>query len=252
MLEDFLLVIVAGVVGILVGLTGVGGGAVMTPALILLFGVSPLTAVATDLIFATITKLVSGALHNKAGSVDWAVLRRMWLGSLPGVGLGILAVIFFLGENLAVLSLLLATLLAITALSMLRASSSFQSKNISTSKTTAGGVFIGFSVATTSVGAGALGMALLRTLLGDRDPRRLVGTDVVHAIPVALLAGLSYGFAGLIDWNLLVLLISGSIPGVVLGSLLVQKVSPTVMKKILGLVLMLAAAGILAKTLGLS
>lgn len=252
MLEEFLLMTVAGVVGILVGLTGVGGGAVMTPALILLFGINPVTAVATDLILATVTKVVSGVLHNRAGSVDWSVLRRMWLGSLPGVGLGIVAVIYFLGDNLAVLSFFLAVLLFVTAISMLRAKSGFQSGNMTESKTTAGGVFIGFSVATTSVGAGALGMALLRALLGDKDPKRLVGTDVIHAIPVAMLAGLSYGFAGLIDWSLLLLLLTGSIPGVILGSLLVQKVNPAAMRKVLGLVLLLAAGGTLTKALGLS
>lgn len=251
MIEELLLALVAGVVGILVGLTGVGGGAVMTPALILMFGISPVTAVATDLIFATITKIVSGFVHNKAGSVDWSVLRKMWLGSLPGVLLGIVAVIYLLGGNLASLSFFLAVLIAITAISMLRAKSGFQSTNMTKARTTAVGVFIGFSVATTSVGAGALGMALVRALLGDKDPKRLVGTDVVHAIPVALLAGLSYGFAGLIDWTLLLILLTGSIPGVILGSLFVQKVDSAAMRKSLGLVLLLAAVGIITKALGL-
>lgn len=251
MLEQTLLLLVAIAVGFLVGLTGVGGGAIMTPTLIIFFGFNPITAVATDLIFAAFTKAVSGFVHNRSGGVDWPVLRRLWLGSLPGVIFGLFLVVSFLGENLAFLSLLLAVILTATAVSMLISSSSSSGLRKPTLRTTVGGFIVGFSVATTSVGAGALGMALLRTLLGDKNPQRLVGTDIVHAIPVAVLAGISYGFAGFIDWSLLSLLLTGSIPGVVLGSLMVGRVNSTAMRKILGVVLLAAAAGILLKGLAL-
>lgn len=252
MIEDLALVFMAAAVGALVGLTGVGGGAVMTPALILLFGVSPVTAVATDLVFALVTKIVSGVIHNKAGVVDWTALKKMWLGSLPGVALGVFAVVFLFVENLTALTVLLTLLLIFTALSMLKPKPHIQANRMSKAGTAAGGLFIGFSVATTSVGAGALGMVLLRSLLGDEDSRRLVGTDVVHAIPLALLAGLSYGFAGLIDWNLLLILLTGSVPGVIFGSLLVRKINTEILRRIVGLVLILAAAGIGAKAFGLA
>ena len=107
-----------------------------------------------------------------------------------------------------------------------------------------GGGFIGFAVATTSVGAGAMGMALLRSLIGDRDPKKLVGTDIVHAIPIALIAGVSYFFAGVFDAGLLVNLLLGSIPGVVIGSSVVSKINAVYLRKLLAVVLMVAAIGI--------
>jgi uncharacterized membrane protein YfcA len=107
-----------------------------------------------------------------------------------------------------------------------------------------GGGFIGFAVATTSVGAGAMGMALLRSLMGDRDPKKLVGTDIVHAIPIALIAGVSYFFAGFFDGGLLVNLLIGSLPGVVIGSMLVSKINANYLRKLLAVVLLLGAIGI--------
>lgn len=236
------IVLTAFFVGGLVGITGVGGGAVMTPALIIFFGMPPVVAIATDLVFATITKLVASIIHSKAGSVDWTVAKRIWFGSIPGTVIGIGLLIYLANEFVLAINILLFLLLVITAVSMLV--SIGVSKTPSNRLPIIGGGFIGFAVATTSVGAGAMGMALLRSFMGDGDPKKLVATDIVHAIPIALIAGVSYFFAGFFDWGLLVNLLIGSLPGVVIGSMLVAKINASYLRKLLAVVLLMAAIGI--------
>ena len=236
-------------VGALVGITGVGGGAVMTPALILLFGIPPVVAIATDLVFATITKLVASVFHSKIGSIDWAVARRIWKGSIPGTLLGIALLVYLASELIFVVNVLITFLLVATSISMLV--SIGVSKTANSRVPVIGGGFIGFAVATTSVGAGAMGMALLRSLIGDKEPKRLVGTDLIHAIPIALIAGVSYFIAGFFDLNLLWSLLAGSLPGVAIGSMMVSKINASVLRKVLAVVLMLAAVGMLLKATGL-
>jgi uncharacterized protein len=148
-----------------------------------------------------------------------------------------------------VLTTLLFLVLLYTSYSLLRSSGVSGRLFDSPAKTTTSGVFIGFAVATTSVGAGALGMALLRAKLGDQNPRQLVGTDIVHAIPIALIAGSTFAFAGFMDLELLLLSLAGSIPGVLLGSLLVGKIDAPLLRRILGVVLAVAAVGVLLKVL---
>lgn len=241
------MVLAAFVVGGLVGLTGVGGGAIMTPALILLFGVPPVVAIATDLVFATIIKLVASAIHSRSGSVDWPVARKIWKGSIPGVIVGIAVLVYIANELVFVVNILLATLLVVTSVSMIISFGISKSNN--QRLPVIGGGIIGFAVATTSVGAGAMGMALMRSLLGDKDPKKLVGTDIVHAIPVALIAGFSYFFAGFFDFLLLVELLIGAVPGVILGSILAGRFNAAALRKVLAIVLLIAAIGILANTL---
>lgn len=248
MLEQLPLIIVAVVVGLLVGLTGVGGGAIMTPVLIVFFSIQPVVAIATDLVFATLTKLVSTLVHSGQGSVNWMAAREIWRGSIPGAITGILVVLTVGSMFDAVLTTLLVLVLVYTSYSMFRSKGASGRLFDSKSSTSAGGAFIGFAVATTSVGAGALGMALLRAKLGDRNPKQLVGTDIVHAIPVALVAGSTYAFAGFMDIELLLVLLAGSIPGVLVGSLLVGRIDASWLRKFLGAVLLVAAAGILLKT----
>ena len=245
--EPLLLAGFAILVGALVGLTGVGGGAVMTPLLIVGFGVNPLVAVATDLVYATVIKIISALIHGRAGNVDWPVLRRLWLGSIPGVAVGIGFVFFLLGEDLTALTFLLAGLLLLSGVSMILGTNLLGKRPIGVLGVSGFGGFIGFSVATTSIGAGALGMAVLRRIFGDAAPSRLVGTDIVHAIPIALLAGGAYWVGGLLDWSLLGLLLLGSIPGVIVGSMLTNRVNTNFLRKILGSVLIVAAAGIVLR-----
>ena len=244
------IVLTAFLVGGLVGITGVGGGAVMTPVLIIFFGIPPVVAIATDLVFATITKLVASVIHSKSGSVDWFVAKRMWMGSIPGTAIGIGLLVYLANEFVFAVNILLSLLLVVTAVSMLV--SIGVTKTSSSRLPVVGGGFIGFSVATTSVGAGAMGMALLRSLMGDRDPKKLVGTDIVHAIPVALIAGLSFFFAGFFDGGLLVNLLIGSLPGVVIGSMLVTKINASYLRKLLAVVLLLAAIGIGLNAFGIN
>lgn len=248
--------------GLFVGLTGVGGGALMTPVLLLFFGVVPTTAIATDLWFAAITKLVGASIHHDAGHVDWQVVRRLWLGSLP-MALLVVLVVSFSGPLIKVAWLAqgIGLVVLITAIGLLLAPRLFalargrrldnpaRFKAAQPLLTVLGGATLGICVALTSVGAGALGSVMLLYLYPLRmTPHRLVATDLVHAIPLAVVAGLGYLFAGLVDWEMLLSLLVGSVPAIIVGSLLARKVSGRWIQVLLALVLLVAAW----KTLGLS
>ena len=249
MIIELSYVSVAFAIGVLVGLTGVGGGAVMTPVLIVGFGINPVTAVATDLVFAAVTKISAGFVHGKSGSVDWTSVRRLWVGSIPGVVLGIVVLTIISGQHLWLVGSFLAVLILITGISMIRTQGTSNHKQIKATRASFSGGFIGFAVATTSVGAGALGMTALKAMMSDRDPKKLVATDIVHAVPISLLAGASYSFAGFLDWSLLGWLLLGSIPGAILGSLQSGKIDAVFLRKILGVVLVFAAVGLMLKFL---
>ena len=251
MTPDFALVASALIVGFLVGLTGVGGGAIMTPLLMVVFGIPALVAIATDLLFATITKVVSVLVHARHRAIDWGVARLVWTGSLPAALLGVAFAVFVSAVFSQILGFLLVLMLLVTAAAMLRSNDGV-SKSISQFKGRLGGAVIGFSVATTSVGAGALGMALLRSLLGDKEPKQLVGTDIVHAIPVALIAGGGYAIGGYLDLLLLTNLLLGSIPGVILGSMFVGRLPAQALRKSIAILLVVAAIGVLFKLIGLA
>jgi uncharacterized membrane protein YfcA len=239
-------------VGVMVGVTGVGGGALMTPILVLLFGVAPAAAVGTDLWFAAITKLVGGAVHHSKGSVDWQVLRRLALGSLP-TSIVTLTWLHLAGmgqmKNGFILNALGAVLL-LTALAMvfknrthalgqrLRATAPEQFKRAQPALTVLAGAILGFLVTLTSVGAGALGAVMLLYLYPWRmTPARLVGTDIVHAIPLTLVAGTGHMMMGNVDFSLLGGLLLGSIPGIVLGSLIGSKTPENLLRFAIAVVL---------------
>lgn len=245
--------------GFVVGLTGVGGGALMTPILLLVFGVSPVTAIATDLWFAVITKLVGARVHHINGQVDWQVARRLWLGSLP---LALLIVVLVsLGAQLAKVDWLtkaIGAVVLVTAAGLLaapklmayarkkRVSHAERFKSAQPVLTVISGAVLGLCVALTSVGAGALGSVMLLFLYPLRmTPHRLVATDIVHAIPLAAVAGIGYLFAGMVDWWMLVSLLIGSIPTVLLGGLLAGKIAGRWIQIALALVLMLAGIKVL-------
>ncbi|MBF7731017.1 sulfite exporter TauE/SafE family protein [Pseudomonas sp. N040] len=245
--------------GFVVGLTGVGGGALMMPILLLL-GVNPITAVATDLWFAALTKLVAAGIHSRAEQVDWTVVRRLWLGSLPLALLIVLLVsagasvqkVDWLGQAIGGVVLLTAAgmLLApwLRALATRsRIGNPRQFMRWQPAMTVVAGAVLGLCVALTSVGAGALGSVILLYLYPLRmTPHRLVATDIMHAIPLALVAGLGYLFAGRVDGNMLLSLLAGSIPAVIAGSLLSRRLNGRWLQVALALVLL--AAGL--KTLG--
>ena len=245
--------------GFVVGLTGVGGGALMTPILLIFFGVSPTTAIATDLWFAAITKLVGARVHHTNGNVDWQVAKRLWLGSLPMALL--IVVIVSLGAQVAKVDWLtkaIGIVVLITAIGLLgapklvayargrRIGQPEQFKAAQPALTVMSGGVLGLCVALTSVGAGALGSVMLLYLYPLRmTPHRLVATDIVHAIPLAVVAGLGYLFAGMVDWWMLASLLVGSIPTVLLGSLLAGKIPGRAVQLALALVLMAAGVKVL-------
>lgn len=241
--------------GFVVGLTGVGGGALMTPILLLFFGVSPTTAIATDLWFAAATKLVGARIHNEAGQVDWQVVKRLWMGSLP-VAIVVVGLVS-LGHQLVRVEWLtnaIGTVVLITAAGLLlaprllalargrRLGNPEKFKRAQPAMTVAAGAVLGLCVALTSVGAGAMGSVMLLYLYPLRmTPHRLVATDLVHAIPLAIVAGMGYLFAGMVDWSMLASLLLGSIPAIILGSILASRISGRLIQILLALTL--AAVG---------
>ena len=242
--------------GFVVGLTGVGGGALMTPILLIFFGVSPTTAIATDLWFAAITKLVGARVHHTNGNIDWQVTKRLWLGSLPMALL--IVVIVSLGAQVAKVDWLtkaIGIVVLITAMGLLvapklvtyargrRIGHPERFKAAQPALTVMSGGILGLCVALTSVGAGALGSVMLLYLYPLRmTPHRLVATDIVHAIPLAVVAGLGYLFAGMVDWWMLLSMLLGSTPAVIVGSVLAGRVSGRGVQ--IALALVLFAAGL--------
>lgn len=240
-------------VGLLVGLTGVGGGSLMTPLLVLAFGVSPQTAVGTDLLYAAITKITGSAVHGWRDTVDWKIVRRLAYGSIPAALLT-LVVLSYVGKVGAssehVILLSLAGLLAITSLTVL-----FRSRLITFSQeldpldppfkvlagTTVLGAVIGVAVTISSVGAGAIGMTVLLMLYPRLPVVRIVGSDIAHAVPLAMIAGTGHWLIGDVDAVLLVNLLIGSIPGVIIGSLLSTRAPDRLLQPLLALVLALSA-----------
>ncbi len=244
-------------VGALVGLTGVGGGSLMTPVLILMFGVHPATAVGTDLLFAACTKSVGALVHARSQTIDWTVTRRLATGSIPATALviGALTVMHARTDMISgTITPILAVALLITAvlvvfqkqvLRFVAVRDDALSPRLRAGLTVAAGVVLGVLVSLSSVGAGALGVTAL-TLLYPRLPTpRVVGSDIVHAIPLTLLAGMGYWLMGSVNWPLLGSLLSGSIPGIVVGSLLATRVPAEALRTVLATVLVVAAGKLL-------
>jgi hypothetical protein len=248
---DFAYAFAGAITGFVVGLTGVGAGALMTPILLLFFGVAPATAIATDLWFAALTKLIGARFHNNAGQVDWQVVKRLWAGSLPMAFVVVILVGFGYAQiKVEWLTQAIGVVILITALGLILAPKLAQVakgrrledpakfKHLQPVLTVLGGAVLGVFVALTSVGAGALGSVMLLYLYPLRmTPHRLVATDLVHAIPLAVVAGLGYVFAGMVDWFMLASLLSGSIPAIIAGSLLARRISGRWIQLALALVL---------------
>lgn len=239
-------------VGTMVGATGVGGGSIMTPLLVLLLGVAPHTAIGTDLLYASATKVVGVGVHSFAGRVDWQVVRRLALGSLPAA----LATLLWLhqagsqGVRDGTTILALGIVLLLTAVAMIcmpllirRAERngfalSGRYAVIQPALTVACGIVLGFLVTLTSIGAGALGAPLLLFLYPKRlTPVRLVATDLAHAIPLALVAGAGHVLLGNVDFAMLGQLLVGSIPGVWIGAHFGGKLPGAVLRPAIAIVL---------------
>ncbi|PZU06860.1 sulfite exporter TauE/SafE family protein [Sphingomonas sp.] len=241
-----LLYSIAGVaVGLLVGLTGVGGGSLMTPLLVLAFGFHPATAVGTDLLYASATKSVGTAVHGFSGSVDWKIVRRLALGSVPAtlVTLGLLA---FIGTRVGgtehLITFVLGLALIATAIAMIfrgRIVARYADRidalgdgQVRTLTIILGGM-LGVLVALSSVGAGALGMTALLVLYPKLPTSRLVGSDIAHAVPLTLVAGMGHWAMGSVNFGLLLSLLIGSIPGIIVGSLLSTRIPDRALRAVL-------------------
>lgn len=261
-LEVWVNSIVGFVVGLMVGATGVGGGALMTPALVLLLGVAPSTAVGTDLLFAAVTKLFGVGIHRAQDNVDWQVVRRLAMGSLPSavVTLSWLHLTNSSGGDQGKFTFALAIVLVLTGLLMilkpslnqlgkkLRSSDPTHFLKFQSLFTVMSGAILGFLVTFTSIGAGALGVVLLVFLYPFRlTSAKLVGTDLAHAIPLSLVAGSGHLLLGNVNFQLLCWLLIGSIPGVLIGGYYGGKLPDKVLRS--GIAVILSAVGLKMLTL---
>jgi uncharacterized protein len=239
------------VVGALVGLTGVGGGSLMTPLLVLGFGIHPAAAVGTDLLYAAVTKTGGTLIHGRHGTVDWRVTGLLAAGSIPTTALTIFALAQLgpQGPQVArVIHLVLGIALVLTAAALifrrnLRAFASEHSSGLSPRRrvivTIATGALLGVLVSISSVGAGAIGVTALILLYPELSTSRVVGSDIAHAVPLTLLAGTGHWWLGSVDWALLGSLLLGSLPGILVGSSLATRVPERALRTILAATLAL-------------
>lgn len=232
-------------VGVLVGFTGVGGGSLMTPLMVLLFGIAPATAVGTDLLYASITKMGGALVHGWNGTVDWRIVRRLASGSLPAT-LGTLAGLAWFGRDSHgtshVITASLGVALVLTAISItfrrvilerLAATIDRLDERQIMRRTVLLGAAVGFLVSISSVGAGAIGGTVLLLLYPRLPVARIVGSDIVHAIPVTLIAGIGHVFIGDVNWSLLGSLLVGSLPGIAIGSHFAARVPDRVLRPLM-------------------
>ena len=239
-------------VGAIVGLTGVGGGSLMTPLLVLLFGVHPATAVGTDLLYAAMTKAGGTVAHSRKGHIEWRITLRLAAGSIPAAALTVLVLSQLPKGSTAISHIIshgLGFALMLTAIAILfgrklREYASQQEESPLRQRylgkiTVLVGVILGVLVTISSVGAGALGVAALFFLYPKLSPVKIVGSDVAHAVPLTLVAGLGHWLLGGVDWSLLGALLLGSLPGIWIGSHLSAKVPEHILRRILASMLVL-------------
>ncbi len=247
---DPLLISLGLFIGTLVGLTGVGGGALLTPLLILLFGVRPMTAIGTDLAFAAITKTVGAFQHKRHGNPDFRLVFHLALGSIPGAILGSQLMRVVAATSTLDVDMLLHRVLGIalllsagaTLLHVFNVSWVWNTKIQLGPVATAGfGAVVGIVVGSTSIGAGALVMAVLALLYGRLPIAQSVGVDVMHGALLALVASIAHGMAGHIEIPMMTNLLLGSLPGVLLGSWLCNRLPGRSLR--VGVAAMLAIAG---------
>jgi uncharacterized protein len=239
-------------VGALVGLTGVGGGSLMTPLLILLFGIHPATAVGTDLLYAAATKSCGTLIHGFGRTVAWPVVGLLAAGSVPMTILTLLVLRDAVagGSATRIISTTLGAALFATAAALFfrRRIVAFYAARVgelsarrTATLTVILGACLGVLVSLSSVGAGALGVTALILLYPRLPTARIVGSDIAHAVPLTLVAGIGHWMLGSVDWPLLGSLLVGSVPGIIVGSIAAGRVHERVLQLILATTLMLVA-----------
>ena len=258
-MQDFAFIFAGFAVGLMVGLTGVGGGSLMTPILIFFFGVKPHLAIGTDLLFAAFTKMGGTVRLARARLIDWSVVGQVAAGSVPASLATLVALQHFGTTNPAIQSAMTATLgaaLLLTAAATLykavrgkagaAAVSAMRQRNPTRprhwSLPVIFGAVIGALVTLTSVGAGAIGVTALMLLYPALGLPRIVAADIAHAVPLTLVAGLGHASIGSVDWPLLAKLLAGSLPGIWLGTTLMHRTPERVIRSLLSV--LLAYAGV--------
>jgi hypothetical protein len=216
---DYLYTLSGFAVGAIVGLTGVGGGSLMTPLLVLLFGVPPATAVGTDLLYAAITLYILSQLPKGSNVIGQIISHGL------GFALMLTAIAILFGRKLR-------------EYAGKHDDSPLRQRHLG-KITVAVGITLGVLVTVSSVGAGALGVAALFFLYPKLSPVRIVGSDVAHAVPLTLVAGLGHWMLGGVDWSLLGALLLGSLPGIWLGTQVSAKVPEHILRRILAAMLVL-------------
>jgi len=249
-------------VGLLVGLVGVGGGSLMTPLLVLMFKVNPQTAVGTDLLYAAATKIAGSLVHNQRSTVDWPIVRRLAMGSVPAAFVTLVALNHYgkVGKSAEHgILIALAVMLVLTALTVVfqrrltayaRLRDPVEGVGHTLAATVVLGAVIGVVVTVSSVGAGAIGVTALLMIYPRLPVVRMVGTDIAHAVPLVLVAGAGHWLIGDVNADLLVSLLAGSIPGVIVGSLLSTRAPEDVLRPILAVVLAISAWQLFSKAFG--
>ena len=244
-------------VGFLVGLTGVGGGSLMTPILVLMFRFHPATAVGTDLLYAAITKSSGTLVHGLRKNIDWRIVSRLALGSVPATAISIGSLALY-GKKDATTSALISNVLGgalmLTALALIYRSRILAycqqhmpalSERDIRRLTILMGALLGVMVSVSSVGAGAIGVTVLLILYPAIPTARLVGSDIAHAVPLTLIAGIGHWFLGDINMPLLLSLLAGSIPGIMLGSQMILRIPERLLRQIMAVTLILVAGRLL-------
>jgi uncharacterized protein len=236
-------------VGALVGVTGVGGGSLMTPILILLFGVSPATAVGTDLLFAAATKTLGSLVHGFNRTIEWRIVRRLAIGSIPATAFALIMLSWLNmradGARHLITGVLSVALLLTAGVLIARGKiSELYARRLGRlddraigSLTVAMGAILGVLVTLSSVGAGAIGVSALVLLYPRVSTARIVGSDIAHAVPLTLIAGLGHGAMGSLDLHTLASLLVGSFPGVIVGSSISARVPDVALRYVLAAVL---------------
>ena len=248
---DPYIVLGAAIVGLLVGMTGAGGGALMTPMLILLFGVKPSTAISSDLVAAVLMRPIGAAVHMRAGTVNYRLVRWMVLGSVPAAFAGAW-MLKLLGNSkgaqsnvervLGAALLIGACAMALRFLLDRRGGNarmgSVASVQVRPLPTLVVGIVGGLVVGMTSVGSGSLMIVFLLFLYPSLSAKRLVGTDLTQAVPLTLAAALGALVFGHVSFGLTLSLILGSVPAVFVGSLLSSRVPDRFIRPVIGVVIM--------------
>jgi len=250
-------------VGFAIGATGVGGGALMTPALILGFGISPAVAVGTDLLFAAITKSFGVFLHRKVGTVKWKIVGLLAVGSMPTSAITVYALSRIgLGPEVEmVMKITLGLAVGLTALGVFFrkpleraiAHKRFASlkrlhQSAHVPMTILSGVLLGIVVTLSSVGAGVIGAMILLLLYPRLKTIEVIGTDLAHAVPLTLLAGVGHMHLGTTDFGLLGWLLIGSLPGIWLGTKVGMRLSDEQLRPILASLLLLIGLSLVIRS----